>query len=135
MLWPPLYFFREISRFLESNLDDDHDGAEAKCWNFGFPRPPNCLSRNGMLSLQLSKTNLFLHRKNIQTEVEEAGQQRSNLPNCEAVLQRQQQQPTENDMSSYMMRNLGIILHYQILQFHQTNLRFPPSLFCTVHLL
>ena len=110
-----------------AGLHDDHDGAEteAKCWNFGFPRPPNCLSRNGMLSLQLSKTNLFLHRKNIQTEVEEAGQQRSNLPNCEAVLQRQ---PTENDMSSYMMRNLGIILHYQILQFHQTNLRFPPLL-------
>ena len=69
-----------------------------------------------------------MHRKNIQTEVEEAGQQRSNLPNCEAVLQRQQQ-PTENDMSSYMMRNLGIILHYQILQFHQTNLRFPPPFF------
>ena len=68
-----------------------------------------------------------MHRKNIQTEVEEAGQQRSNLPNCEAVLQRQQ--PTENDMSSYMMRNLGIILHYQILQFHQTNLRFFPPFF------
>ena len=56
--------------------------------NFGFPRPPNCLSRNEMLSLQLSKTSFFAQKKNIhrQTKVEEeAGQQRSNLPNCEAA--------------------------------------------------
>ena len=58
-----------------------------------------------MLSLQLLL--FFLHPKNPQ----KSGQQPSNLPNGEA-LQRQ------NDMSSYMMRNLGIILHYQILPFH-----------------